>query len=297
MAKRVKGPDGITRIFPDDATDEEIGAALQASIPTPPNPREPKMSAAAPGSALPDTYAGLYEAKWGEKPLVGEGVVRVVNDPLVRPTGIEAIDSMSSPLNLIMSGAGIVKPAAQAAFRSLAGLASSLNPEVADHLIGLLSPRVGHGVKLSAAVKSAMKASTPAATETAAPAVAEAAAVKTGAPPSVPSSQPLPVAAGPFNPTTALQQAREAFVAIGEAPYKAEASNAMELIRRGVSPPEAVARVIKNRPATLNPAEAFNQRFGTLTDDQARAALDLRNARGQIKTPSAQTARQRRGQP
>lgn len=97
-----------------------------------------------------------------------------------------------------------------------------------------------------------------------------------------------------FNPTKAIQSAREAFTAIGEQPRPAEASNAMELIRRGKSPTDAVAIVIKNRPAPVDPAAAFNARFGTLNDEQTRAALDLRNARGQIKSPSAETARSRR---
>lgn len=97
-----------------------------------------------------------------------------------------------------------------------------------------------------------------------------------------------------FNPTKAIQSARDAFTAIGEKPLPAEASNAMELIRRGKAPDEAVAIVLKNRPKTVDPAAAFNARFGTLTDDEVRAALDLRNAQGKIKTPSAETARSRR---
>ncbi len=96
-----------------------------------------------------------------------------------------------------------------------------------------------------------------------------------------------------FNPTKALQAAKDAFATIGETPLRGEASNAMEFIRRGVPPEQAVAQVLKNRPAVVDPAELFNAKFGTLTDDQARAAIDLRNARGQIKTPSAQTAAQR----
>lgn len=99
---------------------------------------------------------------------------------------------------------------------------------------------------------------------------------------------------GAFNPNSAIQSARDAFTAIGEKPLPAEASNAMELIRRGKAPEEAVAIVLKNRPKTVDPAAALNARFGTLTDDEVRAALDLRNAQGKIKTPSAETARSRR---
>lgn len=119
--------------------------------------------------------------------------------------------------------------------------------------------------------------------------------------PTVPAAEvapAVPTAAtatrGAFNPNSAIQSARDAFTAIGEKPLPAEASNAMELIRRGKAPEEAVAIVLKNRPRTVDPAAAFNARFGTLTDDEVRAALDLRNAQGEIKTPSAETARSRR---
>lgn len=118
--------------------------------------------------------------------------------------------------------------------------------------------------------------------------------------PALISGEPVAVSAsgpklvpGPFNPNTALRAARETFAAIGETPRPAEVSNAMELIRRGKTPEEAVAIIVKARP--MDPAAAFNAKFGTLSDDEVRAALDQRNARGQIKTPSAQTAAQRKG--
>ncbi len=104
-----------------------------------------------------------------------------------------------------------------------------------------------------------------------------------------------PVRAAPFNPNTALKTARDAFAARGTPPQPGEVSNVVELLRRGKSPDEALAVVLKNRPAApVDPATAFNARFGTLSDAEVQAALDARNAAGKIKTPSAATARARR---
>jgi len=152
------------------------------------------------------------------------------------------------------------------------------------------------------------------------------------------------VQAGPFNPSVALQQAKEAFAAIGETPQPAEASNAMELIRRGKSPGEAVVNIISHRRPMETPPSApsagvsasassassmvkltademkvgmdlmargktpqealeailaqrqLRERMGALSNTQVRQALDLRHDQGAIKTPSAETARARRGQ-
>jgi hypothetical protein len=163
-------------------------------------------------------------------------------------------------------------------------------------------------------------------------AVADAAPVAARVAPAIADAVPVTKAA-PFNPSAAMQAAREAFTAAGQKPLPAEASNVMELIRRGKSPEDALGIVLKNRPAVVakaietvapnikltadevkigldmvargkTPADAleaikaqraFLEKFGgAQTDTQARAAIDLRNARGQIKTPSAQTAELRR---
>lgn len=223
--------------------------------------QEARIGAAFPTTALPaDTSIGESTQTRA-----------MMNEPLARPTGIDAIDSLTSPTSLLSSAASFGGPVLRTAGR----LASRVPvPTGAQILQGVKIARhpMREGLKMAAdAVIDRMER--PAA---AAPVAEQAAAQAV------------------FNPTTAMRTAREAFTAIGEKPLPAEASNAMELIRRGKAPEEAVAIVLKNRPKTVDPAAAFNARFGTLTDDEVRAALDLRNAQGKIKTPSAETARSRR---
>lgn len=275
MSKRVKGPDGITRIVPDDATDAEIAALLE---PQPSRANEPKMSAAAAGTALPDTADARYEANWGEKPLMNEAARQTMTDPLVRPTGIDAVDSLSSPLNLIMAGTGIVKPAARMAFKGLASLISSVDPEVAEHVIGMIGGyRAKQGLKMAQALKAAAKE---------APAVAES----TTAPRTMPSAQPTPDVAAPtaaapaarlLNPNDAMRTAREAFTAAGQKPLPAEVANTSALIMRGKAPEEAVRIVMGNRPPVkVDPAAAFAARFGTPSTEEVARRVVTRNATG-----------------
>lgn len=60
MARRVKGPDGITHAFPDDATDQEIASALEAS--------------SAPPPAAQPAWRGVAKKYLDEAPMVGGGV-------------------------------------------------------------------------------------------------------------------------------------------------------------------------------------------------------------------------------
>jgi hypothetical protein len=68
-----------------------------------------------------------------------------------------------------------------------------------------------------------------------------------------------------------------------------EVKAGMDLIARGKTPQQAMEAILAQREFLAKMGG------GAVTDDAAKAALDLRNARGQIKTPSAQTAELRRG--
>lgn len=207
-------------------------------------------------------------------------------------------------------------------------------------IIGAVSPRAGKVVEIAQNIRKARAALAPVAAEAPmaaasaaqAPAIAEAVAPTAATPTAV-----LPFKPPPFNPSKAMQSARDAFKTAGVEPLKAEASNVMELIRSGKAPDAALQIVLKNRPAKAvadiaaeavarsvpkltadevragldlvtkgkTPQQAMDailtQRKlmtkmggGAVTDTQARAAIDLRNTRGQIKTPSAQTAEGRK---
>jgi hypothetical protein len=111
-------------------------------------------------------------------------------------------------------------------------------------------------------------------------------------------AQPTTAAAA----ATPIQALRDAAARLGQILQPYELSNGKDLLLRGVPPEKAVEVLIRNRPTTalaapVNPAEAFNAKFGTLNPEQADAAIDKRWAKGEIKTPSAATARARRAQP
>lgn len=76
----------------------------------------------------------------------------------------------------------------------------------------------------------------------------------------------------------------------------AEYQQGLDLVRSGLTPDKALEQIVAQR-ASASPtaaAEAFLKRPGVLSDADVQAALDARHARGEIKAPSAQTARARR---
>jgi hypothetical protein len=122
-------------------------------------------------------------------------------------------------------------------------------------------------------------------------------AVAAEATPMATLAQPTTAAAA----ATPIQALRDAAARLGQILQPYELSNGKDLLLRGVPPEKAVEVLIRNRPKTvakpIDPAEAFNAKFGTLTDVERDAALDKRWAKGELKTPSAATARARRAQP
>lgn len=262
--------------------------------------QEAKIGAAFPTTALPADTA------------IGESneTRAFANKPLANVTGNETVDSLlTSPTALI----GIAGPAA----RGAAKLAGKIPTPSSDSLRKVATGIENGPVRTAAGwmtrkaadwlEKRAGTPSAPPSPAVSVPAVAEAVAPKApyelaieqvkSLPPHPYAMQPAAaeaVAPAMFNPNTARRSVVEAAAAMGEkiAPY--ETSNATALMSRGKSANEAVQIVIKNRPAsTLTPAEEFAKRFGTPSDDAVRAHFDLRNARGELKTPSAQTAAER----
>lgn len=375
--------------FPDSMSADEVNVASKRLHDE--RAREPKMSAALTGTAMPD--AAIGESAYSRE---------VMNTPLARPTGIDFIDSFTSPTSIL----GLIGPsAARAAGRVVgaiprptggqiarAGLETAkavLHPKaLADRGIAALEQRMnpavpppvavgrlaGKAPTLDSAIENAlneMRQPAPAAagparlqeypqaaTDTmralqnrpaAPPTTAAAKAVPTASQAPVaayshigPDDLPrfkvaggsdvtaakagelgytvgeVPVEAGrasstaardaalarqaervaakpvPVNPNTALKTARDTFAALGETPRPAEVTNTMELILRGKTPEEAVAIVLKNRPAT-SPAEELARRLGTPNEAARIAAQDLRYTTGQVKSPSAETARGMKG--
>jgi len=82
-----------------------------------------------------------------------------------------------------------------------------------------------------------------------------------------------------FNPAKVLAEVKDTFAKLGETPLRAEASNAMELMRRGVPAEEAVARIVKLR-APASAAEDLAARLGGPKDAVVHARVASRNASG-----------------
>lgn len=168
------GKDGAERTFVGDRppTDAEMASLEKGEAPK----SAPHMSAALPQTALPADYSPFTDKSQLER-VVSPETWKKLNDPLIKATGVNAIDSLTSPLNVGVALLTGGRPAAQAAFKGLSSLVSSAEPEVAREIVGLVSPRAGHALRLVQKLAGAAKSEAPAAAAEAAP-VAEAVAAK-----------------------------------------------------------------------------------------------------------------------
>ncbi len=82
-----------------------------------------------------------------------------------------------------------------------------------------------------------------------------------------------------FNPSKVLADVKATFEKLGETPLRAEATNAMEYMRRGVSAEDAVQRVIARRAPT-SAVEDLAARLKGPTDAAVHARVASRNASG-----------------
>ena len=291
MSKRVKGPDGMVRIFPDDATDEEIGTALEP----PPAPvvgahPEARISAARGGS-------GYFAAA---PPIPDQNARPDSNMLSVGSVGIPPEAVLMGPLQ---AGRAMLKPGLSAIGRATAGAGSvleSVTPvikyEVAKHALTAIGIPESVASVVAMGISGHKRGGAVKAAETVAGTVAKDAPVAAAEAAAVPAIEAAAAKVVAFNPSKAMTAAREAFATAGVEPLKAEASNVMELIRRGKAPQDALQIVLKNRPASavVDPAAELARRLGTPSEAERIAAQDLRYTQGKVKTPSAETARSRR---
>lgn len=207
----------------------------------------------------------------------------------------------------LQAGRAMLKPGLSMAGRAAAGIGSMIphvtpviKYEVAKHALMHVGLPESVATLAAAGFSGYKRGARTAAAETVAketaavPAAAEAVAPQ-AIDPGFASAEA--VTARLRTPTGAMTAARGAFKQSGIDALPGEASNTMELIRRGKSPDEALQIVLKNRLAatTLTPAEEFAKRYGTPSEAERRAVQDKNWASGEVKTPSAETARERRG--
>jgi hypothetical protein len=98
--------------------------------------------------------------------------------------------------------------------------------------------------------------------------------------PPAPTAAPAASAAAKVAPSTALQQAKDAFVAAKAIPQPGELSWVTAYMKLGLTPDAAVAKALTYRPKpTMSAAEALAQQFGTPSDAEVASAVAAKNAR------------------
>jgi hypothetical protein len=256
MSRKVKGPDGTTHIFPDDATDEEIQTALGGAEPpvAKPAPSQPKGETDAHGNTItrnPDGsvktivgpgYRGTTEHRPDSNLLTIGGVGIAPEDILMAPSLAKGALSLVAPTGrgIAATGRGIEAIATSKPVKRMSELGAvgealmhgNLGRAAGAYIAPKAAAMAGRGMQKVGGAMARVGQAAPAAAEVAeevAPVAAKAAAKA-------------------FNPNDALKVAREAFAKAGVEPLPAEVSNTFELIRRGKAPEEALQVVLKNRP-------------------------------------------------
>lgn len=259
------------------------------------------------GKKEPKIGANLHqEAKIGADPHPGGADFTVLGVPIHVPgrekpradENIADIGGVGIPPEAVLmgplqAGRAMLDPALSMAGKAVAGAGTMLSHaapvikyEATKHLLMKAGLPESVATLAAAAASGYKRGGTTKAVET------EAAAVPVAAEAVVPSAEKSVV----LNPAKTLETARDAFKIAGVEPLRGEVSNTHALLMRGKSPEEALKIVIGNRPAApLSPAEEFAKRYGLPSEAERIAAQDLRNAQGKVKTPSAETARERRG--
>lgn len=181
----------ITKPMADEAQDGPTKGWKWADAPSTAVAGEPHMSASAPFSALPPNQSELQLSTSPE-------TYKKLSDPLIRPTGVDAIDSLTSPINLAlgaMMGAG---PAMRLVKGAVAGLTDRVGSVAAGKLLKLVTPSL---LKKPAELVDLLSelGKGPEAPPAAPPAPA--------APPSAPAGAPSPPPASPMAAAPVAQPA------------------------------------------------------------------------------------------
>lgn len=250
------------------STDPKAGAAGEAHL-----------SAAMPNTALPTDLATLTASH-----TISPHAREMLNTPLVHPTGIDMIDSLTSPVNLalgtIMEGPTAVKLVSGA----VKGLTEHVGAGLAGKILKFALPSV---LKKPAELADILTEfgklgeKTPAA----APAAPPVAVAAPPAPPvaAAPVAAPVAPVAAPaaFNPSQAMGTVRDVFKTIKVTPAPAEVSNAASLMRHGKTAEEAVARVLEQRPGVdLKAAAKLAEKLGLPSDATVASRVAARNSSG-----------------
>ncbi len=115
MPRRVKGPDGVVHEFPDDATDEEIGTALESlQKPYEPRPYTPQGT----GKGIEAPEAGDPRRGWKEN-------LADAMRPMAQPQNADDIG------HLLMAPTGSIGGGMGEAARSIPGVLRSMRPSTA----------------------------------------------------------------------------------------------------------------------------------------------------------------------
>lgn len=246
---------------------------------------EAHIGAAVPMTALPDTPEGRMQAVGGA-PLLPKGVRDTLNTPLAHPTGIDLIDSLTSPVNLAL-GAVMEGPAAARLLKgAVTGLTEKMGGALAAKILKFAIPSVLKKPAeladiLSELGKLGAKADPPVAPG--APAAAPAPAPAAVAPP--PAAAPVDApATSPSVPTALSGPAltNKIVSEFGIVPIPPEElAAARKLVADGHTVKDAVAAVKKARPMDIKDAAAkLAAKFGTPSDATVESRVKARNSSG-----------------
>lgn len=194
---------------------------------------------------------------------VGPKARKALTSPLIHPTGIDAVDSLTSPVNLALAAISGGKPAVSAAYQRVSQLLSHADPELATEIVGLMKPKAVHGLnilqKLGEMMKSPPEAAAPAPEATAAPA----------APPEAAPSAPSGKSPQQILNEEAIARRRAAYQA-ATSPGAASAAPPTAAAALGAPPSPAPA------PAAAPPSPPAPPVRPKLSADQAQAYFRLR---------------------
>lgn len=231
---------------------------------------EAHLSAAVPMTALPDTPEGRMQAVGGP-PLLPKGVRDMLSTPLAHPTGIDAIDSLTSPVNLAL-GAVMEGPAAARLLKgAVAGLTEKMGGALAAKVLKFAIPSV---LKKPAELVDILSEFGKLGEKAPAIPPADAPVIPPSTSAASANAAPATATPPPFYPQKTLNELAILARRAGATSLTGEESKAgLDLVRAGATPHAALEKVLSERAqATIG--------VGLPTDADVAARVAERNRTG-----------------
>lgn len=298
--------------------DPRDGSVFELQLDHPPTPEEARtavakyrvstakaaggpMMGAAPPTRWQTLVTQLHDAmgpapakgEWSQNP-IGPNARAMANTPLARPTGIDLVDSLTSPLSLGLSAVGMagkavgaLKPAAAATVETVR--AAGIGPEIKSLLLGHRGEKVAKiAEKLRDALAEAPSAAEPVASAPATPAPSAPTPGTSARPASTrPPARATPPAARMSTPVDpAMEEIGDRMAGGPDRPSPGNGTPAFDL--NSLTPQEKI-QALKWYEAGMKPEKILENigisrkltgSFKTPTPDEAATAVADRNTTG-----------------